>query len=165
MVEKQEKTSVSPWVSLLARVMAIAIALGVLAWLGRATTAGATASIGAPAGVDAGVIEVDAALAPVASFASPAPPPPTPSAAPATRGRASPDDPVVLNQADETELRRLPGVGPKRAEAIVALRRRVGRFNRVEDLMRVKGIGRAAIKKWRPLVRLDAPPAPDGGAP
>lgn len=30
--------------------------------------------------------------------------------------------------------------------------------------MRVKGIGRAAIKKWRPLVRLDVPQA-DAGPP
>jgi competence protein ComEA len=79
------------------------------------------------------------------------------------RGRATPDAPVFLNHADEIELRRLPGVGAKRAEAILALRRRVGRFHRVEDLLRVKGIGRAAIKKWRPLVRLDAPAADAGG--
>jgi hypothetical protein len=35
----------------------------------------------------------------------------------------------------------------------------MGRFQRVEDLLRIKGIGRAALKKWRPLVRLDAPPS------
>ena len=62
------------------------------------------------------------------------------------------------------ELRRLPGVGPKRAEAIVALRQRMGRFQRVEDLLRVKGIGRATLRKWRPLLRLDAPAAGDAGA-
>ncbi|WP_169927919.1 ComEA family DNA-binding protein [Labilithrix luteola] len=62
---------------------------------------------------------------------------------------------MYLNTASEEDLRRLPGVGAKRAEAILALRRRVGRFQRLEDLMRVKGIGRAAIRKWRPLVRLE----------
>ncbi|MCL2776860.1 MAG: helix-hairpin-helix domain-containing protein [Polyangiaceae bacterium] len=77
--------------------------------------------------------------------------------------RATPSDPVYLNSAGEDELRRLPGVGAKRANAIVALRHRVGRFQRIEDLMRVKGVGRSFIRKWRPLVRLDAP-APDAGA-
>ena len=84
---------------------------------------------------------------------------------PATsRGRASLSDPVYLNHASVDELRRLPGVGPKRAEAILVLRQRIGRFQRVEDLLRVKGVGRGAVKKWRPLVRLDAPPAPDAGS-
>ena len=30
----------------------------------------------------------------------------------------------------------------------------VGRFQRVEDLLRVKGVGRATVKKWRPLITL-----------
>lgn len=159
----------STWLSLLARVALVAAALAVLAWIGRATSAGATVAGASP---DAGVASIDAgAVAPPAASPPPPSPPPAPAPPPppsAARGRASPDDPVFVNQADETELRRLPGVGAKRAEAIVALRRRVGRFHRVEDLMRVKGIGRAAIKKWRPLVRFDAPPAPpspDAGAP
>ena len=154
----------SPWTSILAGIVSVPAALAVLAWIGRVATANATAP---PL-----IVTPDAA----ASFAPPvipppSPPPPSPSTSPSAstvpRGRASPDDPVFLNQADETELRRLPGVGAKRAEAIVALRRRVGRFHRVEDLMRVKGIGRAAIKKWRPVVRLDSqvPAAPDGGTP
>ncbi|MBX3206921.1 MAG: ComEA family DNA-binding protein [Labilithrix sp.] len=76
-----------------------------------------------------------------------------------------------MNHASADELRRLPGVGPKRAEAIVALRQRMGRFQRVEDLLRVKGVGRTTLRKWRPLLRLDAPArreetaAADGGAP
>lgn len=164
MSEKQERTSASPWLSLLGRVVVIAAALGVLAWIGRATTAGAAASVGA---ADAAVAELDAAPAASAVPVPTAVATAAPAAPAATRGRATPEDPVFLNQADETELRRLPGVGAKRAEAILTLRRRVGRFQRVEDLMRVKGIGRAAIKKWRPLVRLDAAPTPappDGGA-
>ena len=156
----------SPWTSIFARIVSVTAALAVLAWIGRAATANANAP---PL-----VLTPDAAASVAAPLPSPAPsqaPSPSSSPPPATtapRGRASPDDPVFLNQADETELRRLPGVGVKRADAILALRRRVGRFHRVEDLMRVKGIGRAAIKKWRPIVRLDSPgPAapPDGGTP
>jgi competence protein ComEA len=70
--------------------------------------------------------------------------------------RATPDDPVVLNTATVQELRRIPGVGQKRAEAMFALREKLGRFRQLEDLLRVRGIGRARLRKLRPLVRLDA---------
>jgi competence protein ComEA len=39
----------------------------------------------------------------------------------------------------------------------------LGRFRAVEDLLKVKGIGRATLKRLRPLVRLDAPPSPTDG--
>lgn len=152
----------SPWSPVLARAAAVLVAIAVLAWVGRV----ASASAGAPA---------LAALA--AADASPPPPeadgggsgasaasidassPPRVVAPPSARGRATADDPVYLNHAGVEDLRRLPGVGPKRAEAIVALRQRIGRFQRVEELLRVRGVGRATLRKWRPLVRLDAPPA------
>jgi competence protein ComEA len=101
------------------------------------------------------------------------PPPPQPSvggissppiasaveSATTSRGRASSSDPVVLNTASSDELRRLPGIGPKRADAIAALRARLGRFRAIEDLLKVKGVGRAMLKRLRPLVRLDPAPA------
>lgn len=78
-------------------------------------------------------------------------------------GRATADDPVYLNEATVDDLRRLPGIGPKRALAVLELRRRLGRFRQIEDLLRVRGIGRSTLRKLRPLVRLDHPG--DGGAP
>jgi competence protein ComEA len=63
-----------------------------------------------------------------------------------------------LNLANIDDLRRLPGIGPKRAEAILALRTKIGRFHSVEELLRVKGIGRATLRRLRPLVRVDPPP-------
>jgi competence protein ComEA len=70
-------------------------------------------------------------------------------------GRATPDDPVDLNTARIEDLRRLPGIGAKRAEAILALRARLpgGRFRQIEELLKVKGVGRAMIKRLHPLVR------------
>jgi len=76
----------------------------------------------------------------------------------APRGVTS-DGRVVLNVASASELRTLPGVGPARAAAIVALRERLGRYRRVEELLRVRGIGRRSLQKLRPLVVVDAPPA------
>ena len=96
--------------------------------------------------------------APGETTALPAIPLPVASAQSA-RGRATADDPVYLNQATLSDLHRLPGVGPKRAEAILALRTKLGHFRQVEDLLKVKGIGRSSLRKLRPLVRLDAPPA------
>lgn len=64
---------------------------------------------------------------------------------------------VNLNTATAEELERLPGVGPSRAEAIVRLRTRVQRFGRVEDLVRVRGIGRATLRHMRPYLTLAGP--------
>jgi len=73
------------------------------------------------------------------------------------------NEPVYLNTATESDLRRLPGVGPKRAQSILALRAKQGRFRRIEDLLKVHGIGRTTLARLRPLVELD-PPAMDAGA-
>jgi competence protein ComEA len=67
------------------------------------------------------------------------------------------DGRVVLNLANEDELRKLPKVGAKRAAAIVALRQRLGRFRSVRDLLRVKGIGLRTLQKIQPMVVLDPP--------
>lgn len=68
-----------------------------------------------------------------------------------------PDGRIVLNLAGEAELVKLPGVGAKRAQAILEVRKRLGRFRRVEDLLRVKGIGRKMLERIRPMVVLDPP--------
>jgi len=59
--------------------------------------------------------------------------------------------------ASEEDLRRLPGVGPSKAKAILELRARLGRFRRPEDLLRVKGIGRKRLARLRPLLVVDPP--------
>jgi competence ComEA-like helix-hairpin-helix protein len=67
------------------------------------------------------------------------------------------DGKVVLNRASVEELRRIPGVGPKRAQAIVDLRTKLGgRFKRLTDLLRVKGIGPKSLKKMEVHLVLDA---------
>jgi competence protein ComEA len=62
---------------------------------------------------------------------------------------------VNINTATADELERLPGVGPSRAAAILTLRQRMGRFSRAEDLLRVRGIGRATLRRMRASVALD----------
>ena len=70
---------------------------------------------------------------------------------------AAPDTRVVdLNKATAAELETLPHVGPKRAEAILAMRAKVGRFRNVEDLLKVKGIGRGTLKRMRSRLTVGA---------
>jgi competence protein ComEA len=61
---------------------------------------------------------------------------------------------VDINRASEDELRKLPGIGVGRARAIVALRARLGRFRTVDDLARVRGLGRGGLRRLRPFVRV-----------
>ncbi|HWZ88242.1 MAG TPA: helix-hairpin-helix domain-containing protein [Polyangiaceae bacterium] len=87
----------------------------------------------------------------------------TANAAPTAGGASAgltADGKVILNLATVEDLRHLPGVGQKRADAILALRARLGHFKHVNDLLRVKGIGVRGLKKILPHVLLDAPQTP-----
>jgi len=67
----------------------------------------------------------------------------------------SPEDPgrpVDVNSASAEELEKLPGIGPKTAQAVVEDRERNGPFRSVDDLGRVKGIGPKKLEALRPLV-------------
>ena len=62
---------------------------------------------------------------------------------------------VNVNTADaETISAELQGVGLTKAKAIVDYREQHGPFKRVEDLMKVKGIGEKSLEKIRPYVRV-----------
>ncbi len=63
------------------------------------------------------------------------------------------DGTVNLNAADDSELQRLPGVGPAMAQRILDYRRKNGRFRSVEDLLNVTGIGEKKFARLKPLVR------------
>jgi competence protein ComEA len=161
------------WGSVLGRVLLAALGLVLLGAIGRSALARNILSPEVPAPVVAAVAAAAAgrgtdtppsATPAVESPPAPpaAPPPAAAASVAAARGRATPDDPVYLNQATLSDLHRLPGVGPKRAEAILSLRNRLGHFRQIEDLLKVKGIGRSSLKKLRPLVRLDPPPVRPG---
>lgn len=64
---------------------------------------------------------------------------------------------VNINTAGAAELERLPRIGPARALAILALRAKLKQFSRVEQLLQVKGIGRATFRMLRPLLALSGP--------
>ncbi|MGA1811572.1 helix-hairpin-helix domain-containing protein [Frondihabitans sp. 4ASC-45] len=56
---------------------------------------------------------------------------------------------VDLNTADEAALETLTGVGPATAAAIIAWRDEHGRFESVDDLLDVTGIGEKKLEKLR----------------
>ncbi|MGH9684277.1 MAG: ComEA family DNA-binding protein [Candidatus Acidiferrales bacterium] len=64
----------------------------------------------------------------------------------------APAKPVDLNSATIEQLRELPGIGPTRAKAILDFRERSGPFERVDDLLAIRGISRARLEKLRPYV-------------
>ena len=67
-------------------------------------------------------------------------------------GDAAASKVVNINQASSNELARLPRVGAKLADRIVAHRAQHGSFKRVEDLMEVKGVGEKMFGKLRPYL-------------
>ena len=78
--------------------------------------------------------------------------------APATSSVSAPSSEGVVNiqTASAEQLQQLPGIGPSKAAAIVQHREQRA-FRRVEDLMRVRGIGRATFRRLRPMLTVDGP--------
>lgn len=55
-------------------------------------------------------------------------------------------DPVDINSANAMVISKtLKGIGLKKAQAIVAYREKHGKFKTVEDLAKVKGIGKKTV--------------------
>ena len=53
--------------------------------------------------------------------------------------------PVNINQADANMLTTLKGIGKKRADAIIAYRNTHGPFSTIDELAKVKGIGKKGL--------------------
>lgn len=57
-------------------------------------------------------------------------------------------DPVDINTADVQSLsKNIKGIGKAKAQAIIAYREKHGKFQMVNDLVKVKGIGPKLIEK------------------
>jgi competence ComEA-like helix-hairpin-helix protein len=58
-----------------------------------------------------------------------------------------------INTATEAELVLLPGIGPRRAQAIVKERAKRGAFNTVWELCEVPGLTKALIQRLEPMLQ------------
>ena len=69
--------------------------------------------------------------------------------------------PVHLNHATRAELMTLPGIGGAYADRILQYRAAHGSFRSVDELERIRGIGKKTVERLRPLVTVEPPPGPE----
>lgn len=62
---------------------------------------------------------------------------------------------ININRASEAALTTLSGIGSKKAQAIILYREMMGGFATVDDLAKVKGIGKKTVEKNRQRLRID----------
>lgn len=63
---------------------------------------------------------------------------------------------VNINTADAATIaQELDGIGEARAKAIVEYRETHGRFNALDDLLKVKGVGKAILEKNAANIKFD----------
>ncbi len=83
---------------------------------------------------------------------------PAAGAAGAEAASEAADGRLDLDRASESELDRLPGIGPVLARRIVEHRTRHGPFRSPEELLAVPGIGPRLLERLRPHLRTAAAP-------
>lgn len=69
----------------------------------------------------------------------------------ATQTYSADDEKVNINTADSVTLQTIPGIGPSKADRIIEYRNSEGRFNKIEDIKNISGIGDKtfdSIKKY-----------------
>ncbi len=72
-------------------------------------------------------------------------------AVPSQESKAA-EEKVNINSASVKELQTLPQIGAVVAQRIVDYRGKNGRFSKIEEIMKVKGIGEKTFLKIKPLI-------------
>jgi len=67
----------------------------------------------------------------------------------------SPEHPVNINTASQTELESLPGIGPYLAQQIISYRESNGPFASIEDIIKVYMIGQSTFELIQNLITVD----------
>lgn len=82
------------------------------------------------------------------------------SLAPAFAQAPAPKAKVNINTASAAELETLPRIGPKVAQRIIDFRTKNGAFKRIEEIMKVQGIGEKVYENLKDLITVGAESAP-----
>lgn len=61
---------------------------------------------------------------------------------------------ININTATQTELETLPGIGPSTATKIINYRKENGKFNSIEELKKVSGIGDSKYNKIKEMIKV-----------
>ena len=135
--------------SLLVRLAMVALTMGIVCWIGSTI----------PASRDAEILHAEGPIEADRSPLLPVPPaaPEVPLTLPSqrhVRELPRPSAPLTLdvNRANQQDFERLPGIGPVLARRIVEYRESRGAFQDIEQLRRVKGIGKKTFERIRALV-------------
>jgi comEA protein len=80
--------------------------------------------------------------------------------APAYAQQAGPKAKININTAPASELEALPRIGPTVAQRIVDFRTKNGSFKKVEEIMKVQGIGEKIYAEIKDLITVGAETAP-----
>ncbi len=83
----------------------------------------------------------------------------------ATTDSSAADGQININTASVSELNTLKGIGPAKAKAIIAYRDANGPFATVDDLTKVKGIGKKTLEKIRANITVGGTAAAPAQAP
>ena len=59
---------------------------------------------------------------------------------------------IDLNKATEAMLCTIPGIGSQRAKQIIEYREKNGKFNKIEDIMKISGIKEGMFEKIAPYI-------------
>ena len=73
-------------------------------------------------------------------------------AAAAPAKKTPPASPVDVNSATAEQLAQIPGIGPGTARSIIQFREKSGPFQRVEDLLAIRGITERKLALIKPYV-------------
>ena len=61
---------------------------------------------------------------------------------------------IDINTASQTELETLPGIGPSTAAKIINYRKENGKFNNIEDIKNINGIGDSKYEQIKNLIKI-----------
>lgn len=59
---------------------------------------------------------------------------------------------ININKAQQSELEEIPGIGPKKAEAIIEYRNTNGSFKSIDEIKNIEGIGESTFENLKDII-------------